>query len=61
MEGKKEKMMSKNTKLFLMVLVLVVLVAAFAAIAYTGHTALAGGMSLNGFCVGSSAGSCGVG
>ena len=53
--------MSKNTKLFLMVLVLVVLVAAFAAISYTGHAALAGGMSINGFCVGSSAGSCGVG
>ncbi len=53
--------MSKNMKLFLMVVVLLVLVAAVVLI--STHPALAApqaGINLNGFCVGSSSGSCGV-
>lgn len=53
--------MSKNMKLFLMVVILFVLVTAVVMI--STHTAFASslaGINLNGFCIGSSSGSCGV-
>jgi hypothetical protein len=52
--------MSKNTKLFLMVMVLFVLIAAVVMISTTSGNVLAGA-NLNGFCVPSGAGSCSIG
>jgi len=54
-------MMSKNMKLFLMVIVLVVLVAAvFMVSTHAAFAAPQAGIQLNGFCVSSGSGSCGV-
>jgi len=58
---KGRKMMSKNMKLFLMVIVLVVLVAAvFMISTHAAFAAPQAGIQLNGFCVSSGSGSCGV-